>query len=119
MQRTIAFSKAERVIISRGSIFCARRPCITAPTDAHSSCFSFDSAGKEDEPGRVIPKASAALAIVLAVYIWGGVSTSAERVSAVLTPPHAPGPGHAFRFVSYRSFSASGVLPAAKYLPYD
>lgn len=42
---------------------------MTGPTEAHSSCFSFDSAGKEEEPGRVIPSASAALAIVLAVYI--------------------------------------------------
>lgn len=42
---------------------------MTGPTEAHSSCFSCDSAGKEDEPGRVMPRASAALAMVLAVYI--------------------------------------------------
>lgn len=42
---------------------------MTPPTAAHSSCFSWDSAGKDEEPGMVIPMASAALAMVLAVYI--------------------------------------------------
>jgi hypothetical protein len=40
------------------------------PTESHSSCFSGHSAGYDDEPGNVIPSASAALAIVFAVYIW-------------------------------------------------
>ena len=42
---------------------------MAGPMAVHSSCFSFDSAGKEEEPGRVIPSASAALAMVFAVYI--------------------------------------------------
>ena len=66
----MAFSNAERVMISRGRIFFWRRLSIASPTRAHSSCFSLDSAGKEDEPGRVIPRASVALAMVLAVYIF-------------------------------------------------
>jgi len=66
---TMAFSNADRVMISRGRMFFSRRPYITGPTAAHSSCFSFDSAGKEDDPGKVMPSASIALAIVLAVYI--------------------------------------------------
>ena len=42
---------------------------MAGPTDAHSSCFSKDSAGNDEDPGNVMPRASAALAIVLAVYI--------------------------------------------------
>ena len=42
---------------------------MTGPMESHSWCFSLDSAGKEDEPGNVMPKASAALAMVFAVYI--------------------------------------------------
>lgn len=42
---------------------------MTGPMEAHSSCFSRDSAGKDDEPVMVMPKASAALAMVFAVYI--------------------------------------------------
>jgi hypothetical protein len=56
-------------MISRGRMFCDNRLCITGPIEAHSSRFSCDSAGKEEEPGSDIPKASVALAIVLAVYI--------------------------------------------------
>jgi hypothetical protein len=66
---TIAFSKAERVIIPRGRIFFSRRLRITGPTESHSSYFSLDSAGKDDEPGNDMPKASIALAMVFAVYI--------------------------------------------------
>lgn len=66
---TIAFSKAERVIISFGRMFFSRRFRMTGPMESHSSCFSCDSAGKEDDPGNAIPKASAALAMVFAVYI--------------------------------------------------
>lgn len=67
---TMAFSNADLVMISRGRMFFSRRFRITDPMDAHSSCFSLDSAGKDDEPGTVMPNASAALAIVLAVYIY-------------------------------------------------
>lgn len=66
---TMAFSKAERVIMSRGRMFFSRRFRMTGPIESHSLCFSMDSAGKDDDPGNVIPKASAALAMVFAVYI--------------------------------------------------
>lgn len=69
-EQTMAFSNAERVMISRGRMFFSRRLYMTGPIEAHSSCFSCDSAGNEEEPGRDIPSASMALAIVLAVYIW-------------------------------------------------
>lgn len=69
MLHTIAFSKAARVIMSRGSMFFEIRLYITGPTEAHSSSFSCDWAGNEDEPGSDMPIASAALAMVLAVYI--------------------------------------------------
>lgn len=65
----MAFSKAERDMMSRGRMFFWRRLYMAGPTAAHSSCFSLDSAGKEEEPGRVMPRASAALAMVFAVYI--------------------------------------------------
>ena len=42
---------------------------MTEPTDAHSSIFSGYSAGKDEEPGKVMPSASAHDAIVFAVYI--------------------------------------------------
>ena len=41
---------------------------MVGPTDAHSCAFSGYSAGYEDEPGRVMPRASAQEAIVFAVY---------------------------------------------------
>ena len=66
----MAFSNADRVIMSLGSMFFSRRLYMWGPTDAHSSCFSFDSAGYEEDPGRVMPRASAALAMVFAVYIY-------------------------------------------------
>ena len=66
---TRAFSNAVRVIMSRGRIFFSRRLRSAGPTDLHSSNFSSDSAGKDDDPGRVIPRTSAAEAMVFAVYI--------------------------------------------------
>lgn len=68
-QITMAFSKADRVIISLGRIFFSRRFRMTGPIELHSSFFSGDSAGNDDEPGNDIPMASIALAIVFAVYI--------------------------------------------------
>lgn len=65
----MAFSNAERVIISRGKMFFSRRFRMAAPTEVHSWIFSGYSAGNDEEPVRVMPKASAALAIVFAVYI--------------------------------------------------
>jgi hypothetical protein len=66
----MAFSKAERVMMSLGQMFFSKRLYKVAPTESHSANFSGLSAGNEDEPGSVIPRASAALAIVLAVYIF-------------------------------------------------
>lgn len=66
---TIAFSNADRVMISLGRTFFSKRLRIAAPMLSHSANFSGYSAGKDDDPGRVIPNASAALAIVFAVYI--------------------------------------------------
>jgi hypothetical protein len=43
---------------------------MTGPIESHSAFFSGYSAGKEDEPGSVMPKASVADAIVFAVYIY-------------------------------------------------
>ena len=68
--RTIAFSKAALVIMSRGSMFFSTRFLKAGPTESHSSNFSLYSAGNEESPGSVIPSASAALAMVFAVYIW-------------------------------------------------
>jgi hypothetical protein len=50
---------------------------MVAPTESHSVSFSGLSAGNEDEPGSVIPRASAALAMVFAVYIFRHVSSRA------------------------------------------
>ena len=57
-------------MMSRGRMFFSRRFHIAAPTDSHSFTFSADSAGNEDDPVRVMPNASAALAMVFAVYIY-------------------------------------------------
>ena len=53
-----------------------------------------------DEWGKDIPKASMAVAIVLAVYI----------------PPQAPGPGHELRTISLRS---SSLMREYIFSPYD
>ena len=42
---------------------------MAAPTESHSASLSGYSAGKDEDPGRVIPRASAEEAMVLAVYI--------------------------------------------------
>ena len=64
------------------------------PAIRHSSFFSGSSAGMLELYGRVMPIASAAEAIVLAVYI----------------PPHAPAPGQALRTMSNRSSSVARPL---------
>ena len=80
-RRTIAFSKAALVIISPGKIFFSIRFRIATPASLHSSIFSADSAGKDDDPGNVIPSASAALAMVFAVYIFGVLSIAAQKIT--------------------------------------
>jgi hypothetical protein len=66
----MAFSKAARVMMSRGRMFFSRSCFMVAPTESASAIFSGYSAGNEEEPGRHIPRASIAEAIVLAVYIY-------------------------------------------------
>lgn len=56
--------------MSRGRMFFSSRLSMYDPTESHSACFSGYSAGKEDDPGRAIPRASVAEAIVFAVYIY-------------------------------------------------
>ena len=86
---TIAFSNAERVMMSRGRIFFSKRLRMTEPTLAHSCIFSGDSAGYEDDPGRVMPKTSAALAIVFAVYIYAEAPVSSQDRRRRRTYPSA------------------------------
>mmetsp|Transcript_8323 Transcript_8323/g.26024 ORF Transcript_8323/g.26024 Transcript_8323/m.26024 type:complete len:215 (-) Transcript_8323:723-1367(-) len=85
----IAFSNAAFVMMSRGFKSSSSKFLIAAPAASHSACFSSESAGIDDEYGRDMPKASMAVAIVLAVYM----------------PPHAPWPGHECRTISERSSS--------------
>ena len=86
-----AFSNALRVIISRGFISRSNNKRIALPASAHSFCFSSLSAGLEDEYGKLMPNASMAEAMVLAVYI----------------PPHAPAPGHACCIIPLKSASVN------------
>ena len=62
------------------------------PASSISAFFSADSAGWDDDPGRLIPITSIAVAIVLAVYI---------------PPQPPPGPGQALHS---RSFTSSAVI---------
>src|SRR5690606_9928366 len=77
----MAFSKAARVMMSLGRRSRSRSPRSAAPAAVHSSSFAGSVAGMDALYGSVMPRASAALAIVLAVYM----------------PPQAPAPGHACR----------------------
>ena len=78
--RRMAFSKALAVIILEGVKSNRISSAIAAPTFKLSCFLSGWSAGREELPGKLIPIASMAEAMVLAVYI----------------PPQAPGPGQAF-----------------------
>ena len=95
---TIAFSNASRVIMSRGLISFSNRYRIACPARRHSSSLAGSSAGIEPLYGRLMPNASIADAIVLAVYM----------------PPQAPAPGHERRTISRRS--SSEICPD-KYWP--
>ena len=95
---TIAFSKASRVMMSRGRRSNSSRFLTAAPTLRHSFFFCSVVAGAEELYGSDIPIASIALAIVLAVYI----------------PPQAPAPGQALSTISCRS---SSVITSAIYCP--
>mmetsp|Transcript_15904 Transcript_15904/g.41237 ORF Transcript_15904/g.41237 Transcript_15904/m.41237 type:complete len:264 (+) Transcript_15904:302-1093(+) len=94
MMSTIAFSNAARVMMSRGLRSIFMRLSSAAPAIRHSSRFRGSSAGMEEEYGNVMPIASMAEAMVLAVYM----------------PPQAPAPGHELRTMSKRSFSS--ISPA-------
>jgi len=77
-------------MMSRGRMFFSIRFLKAGPTDSHSSNFSLYSAGNEESPGRVIPSASAALAIVFAVYIW---RTKVNGLKFAVTMPTYPSTG--------------------------
>src|SRR6185436_19245303 len=66
----------------------------TLPIAAHSFCLSLLNAGFDEEFGKLMPSASMAEAMVLAVYM----------------PPHAPAPGQACWIIALKS--ASLKLPA-------
>ena len=91
---------------------------MTGPTDAHSSCFSKDSAGKDEDPGKVMPRASAALAIVLAVYIYvpvdEGFWAGGSKHSTYTTTCPRTGTGMPYCIISFtfglRSFSILEIL---------
>mmetsp|Transcript_28157 Transcript_28157/g.69343 ORF Transcript_28157/g.69343 Transcript_28157/m.69343 type:complete len:286 (-) Transcript_28157:657-1514(-) len=100
MMITMEFSKAARVMMSRGLRSMASRCFMALPAMKHSSIFSGSSAGMDDEYGSVMPSASMAEAMVLAVYM----------------PPHAPAPGHEFFTMSLRS---SSVMAPVTNCPYD
>ena len=89
-----AFSSDLRVTISDGLISFSMRCLSAAPTRAHSAVLLVETAGLELVYGKLIPKASMALAIVFAVYI----------------PPQAPAPGQAFFTTVLNSFSV--IVPA-------
>lgn len=78
---------------------------MTGPTLAHSLIFSGDSAGYEDDPGRVMPRASAALAMVFAVYIYAGAPVSGRRLN------RGPRQTYASAGTRSRTRMADGLVP--------
>ena len=88
-----AFSSDFLVTMSLGFRSNSSSFSILLPATSHSMTFSALLAGLEELYGRVIPIASMALAMVLAVYI----------------PPQAPGPGHACLTISLKV--ASSMAP--------
>ncbi len=90
----MAFSKAFRVRIWRAVRPAAIASASTRAEAAVLSAFSASTADIVDEPGRLIPIASIADDMVLAVNI----------------PPQAPAPGQAFFSISISS--SRGSLPA-------
>ena len=93
----MAFSKACRVRIFRAVMPRRIASASTRADSAVLSAFSASSAAMVDEPLRLIPRASKAEDMVLAVYI----------------PPQAPAPGMAFRSIA--SSSACGSFPASNW----
>ena len=95
MTTLIAFSKAARVMMSEGLMSFFTRCIIAAPASKQSCCFSGEIASCAEEFGKLMPIASIAEAIVLAVYM----------------PPQDPGPGIAVSSIFLSSIS--DTLPAA------
>ena len=91
----IAFSNARTVMMSRGRRLREIRWATAAPASWQSRFLSSPTAVCALELGRLMPSASMAEAIVLAVYM----------------PPHEPGPGMAQRSMS--ASSPSSMVPAA------
>ena len=95
MTTAIAFSKAARVKTWRGRRRARMASTRTRPDSPALSAFSSSSAAMVEDPGRLMPRASMAEDMVLAVNM----------------PPHEPAPGQALRSTS-RS-SAASIFPAA------
>ena len=86
----IAFSKAFFVIISRGRIFFSSKLRTASPAFSQSFFLLSPTAVWALLPGKLIPNASIALAMVFAVYI----------------PPQEPGPGIALFSTSFKPSSS-------------
>ena len=91
----IAFSNALRVMMSRGRSCFSIIPATILPAARQSSVFLPETAFCAELPGGLMPIASIAEAIVLAVYM----------------PPHEPGPGMAQDSIVRNS--ASSISPRA------
>jgi hypothetical protein len=88
MTMVIAFSKAFLVMMSLGRILALSRRIAALPAATQSSVLSFEIAACAELFGRLMPIASIAEAMVLAVYM----------------PPQDPGPGIAVHSISLSSF---------------
>lgn len=83
---TNAFSKDRLVRRSRGLISRSMQTLMASAALTHSRILAGEVAGVDEEPGRVNPMDSMALAMVFAVYM----------------PPQAPAPGQACCSMSVR-----------------
>ena len=91
MTTVTAFSKAFLVMMSRGRMPSFKRLTTAAPASRLSFFLAGLTAAWALLPGRLIPMASMALAMVLAVYM----------------PPQEPGPGMAQLSISFNPLSLS------------
>ena len=94
MTTVMASSKASLVKMSEGFNPSFNILTTARPASSMSAFFSGDSAGWEEEPGRLMPSTSMAAAMVLAVYI----------------PPQPPGPGQALHSMARTSSSVKSPL---------
>ena len=93
----IAFSKAARVRMSPGQMLSSIKRKTASPASTQSRTLSSETASCAELFGKLIPRASMAEAIVLAVYI----------------PPQDPAPGMAQDSTSSSSFCV--IEPAASF----